>query len=45
LRQASDKFRSRFEHVEAIAAKRNIDLHAVDLATLDALWDEAKLQK
>jgi tetrapyrrole methylase family protein/MazG family protein len=45
LRQASDKFRSRFEHVEAIAAKRNIDLHAVDLATLDSLWDEAKLQK
>ena len=45
LREASDKFRARFEHVEALAIERNIDLHAVDLATLDALWDEAKLQK
>ena len=45
LREASDKFRKRFEHVEALAIERNIDLHAVDLATLDALWDEAKLQK
>jgi uncharacterized protein YabN with tetrapyrrole methylase and pyrophosphatase domain len=45
LREASDKFRKRFELVEALAVKRNIDLHAADLATLDALWDEAKLQK
>jgi tetrapyrrole methylase family protein/MazG family protein len=45
LREASDKFRARFEHVEALALERNIDLHAVDLATLDALWDEAKARK
>jgi tetrapyrrole methylase family protein/MazG family protein len=45
LREASDKFRKRFEHVESLAFERDIDLHAVDLATLDALWDEAKLQK
>ena len=42
LREASDKFRSRFEAVERLALARNIDLHAADLATLDALWDEAK---
>ncbi|MEI8323434.1 MAG: nucleoside triphosphate pyrophosphohydrolase, partial [Actinomycetes bacterium] len=45
LRVASDKFRARFEHVEALAIERNIDLHAADLATLDALWDEAKIRK
>ena len=44
LREASDKFRSRFEAVERLALARNIDLHAADLATLDALWDEAKTQ-
>jgi uncharacterized protein YabN with tetrapyrrole methylase and pyrophosphatase domain len=45
LREASDKFRKRFELVEALALERSIDLHAADLATLDTLWDEAKLQK
>lgn len=45
LREASDKFRARFEHVETLALERNIDLHAVDLATLDALWDEVKSRK
>ena len=42
LRAASDKFRARFEGVEALAASRSIDLKAADLATLDALWDEVK---
>jgi len=42
LREASDKFRLRFEAVERLALERNVDLHAADLATLDALWDEAK---
>ena len=42
LRAATDKFRSRFETVERLAADRAIDLRASDLATLDALWDEAK---
>ncbi len=42
LRAASDKFRSRFESVELLAAQRSIDLHASDLEILDRLWDEAK---
>ena len=42
LRAATDKFRSRFETVEQLAADRSIDLRTSDLATLDALWDEAK---
>ncbi len=42
LRAASDKFRGRFEEVERQARDRGIDLRAADLATLDALWDEAK---
>ena len=42
LRAATDKFRSRFETVEQLATDRAIDLRTSDLATLDALWDEAK---
>ena len=42
LRAATQKFRARFEQVESLARNRSIDLHAVDLATLDALWDEVK---
>ncbi len=42
LRAATDKFRSRFEQVERLAAEGNIDLRAAGLETLDALWDEAK---
>jgi tetrapyrrole methylase family protein/MazG family protein len=42
LRAATDKFRRRFEIVERLAGERSIDLRAADLATLDALWDEAK---
>ena len=42
LRAATDKFRLRFEGVERLATERSIDLRAVDLATLDALWDEVK---
>ena len=43
LRSATDKFRTRFEGVERLAAERAIDLGAAGLATLDALWDEVKL--
>jgi tetrapyrrole methylase family protein/MazG family protein len=43
LRAATDKFRTRFEGVERLAAERAIDLREADLATLDALWDEVKL--
>ena len=42
LRAATDKFRARFETVEQLAVDRSIDLRTTDLATLDALWDEAK---
>lgn len=42
LRQAADKFRTRFEGVETLARDRSIDLRDAELATLDALWDEVK---
>lgn len=42
LRAASDKFRRRFEGVEALAAERSLDLMTSDLATLDALWNDVK---
>lgn len=42
LRAATQKFRTRFEGVERLARERGVDLHASDLATLDALWDEVK---
>ena len=42
LRAASDKFRARFEGVEALATSRSIDLKAASLMTLDSLWDEVK---
>jgi tetrapyrrole methylase family protein/MazG family protein len=45
LRAAVQKFRRRFEQVEALAAARGVDLHAADLATLDALWDHIKTQE
>ena len=43
LRDASDKFRVRFEAVERLARDRSIDLRAADLQVLDELWDEVKL--
>ncbi len=42
LRRASDKFRTRFEGVEALARDRGIQLKDADLSTLDELWDEVK---
>ncbi len=42
LRTASDKFRTRFEGVEALARHDSIDLKQADLATLDRLWDAVK---
>lgn len=42
LRGATAKFRDRFQHVEALADSRGVDMRAADLATLDALWDEVK---
>jgi tetrapyrrole methylase family protein/MazG family protein len=42
LRAATMKFRRRFEAVEALAAARGQSLDGLDLAALDALWDEVK---
>jgi uncharacterized protein YabN with tetrapyrrole methylase and pyrophosphatase domain len=42
LRAATVKFRTRFEAVEALAAARGQTLDVLDLAALDALWDEVK---
>jgi tetrapyrrole methylase family protein/MazG family protein len=42
LRAATMKFRDRFMSVERLAAARGLDLRRLDLAALDALWDEAK---
>jgi tetrapyrrole methylase family protein/MazG family protein len=42
LRRANAKFRRRFGVVERLAEARRIDLKDLDLAGLDALWDEAK---
>ena len=42
LRGATAKFRARFEGVEALAVGRSLDLRKLDLAALDALWDEVK---
>lgn len=43
LRTANEKFRRRFGEVERRAAARAIDLKSADFATLDALWNEAKV--
>lgn len=43
LRGATVKFRERFSAVEALAVGRGLDLTALDLAGLDALWEEVKL--
>ncbi|MDP9072562.1 MAG: nucleoside triphosphate pyrophosphohydrolase, partial [Actinomycetota bacterium] len=42
LRAATFKFRERFMAVEEMAASRGVDLRSLDLAGLDALWDERK---
>jgi tetrapyrrole methylase family protein/MazG family protein len=42
LRGATAKFRDRFKAMEALAAEREMELAALDLAGLDALWDEVK---
>jgi uncharacterized protein YabN with tetrapyrrole methylase and pyrophosphatase domain len=41
-RAAAAKFRRRFEAIEALAADRGLELRALDLAALDALWVEVK---
>ena len=45
LRAAANKFRSRFEQVESLAAERGVDLQQAELVALDALWDEVKQRR
>lgn len=42
LKQATDKFVSRFRAVEQLAAARGIDVPTAGLEALDKLWDEVK---
>lgn len=44
LRDAANKFRTRFENIEQLAHERNMDMTTMSLAQLDALWDESKHQ-
>jgi MazG family protein len=42
LERANDKFRTRFQQVEQLAAERGLTLGRATLDELDALWDEVK---
>jgi tetrapyrrole methylase family protein/MazG family protein len=42
LRDATHKFRRRFEQVELLAAERGVAIGKADLTVLDSLWDEVK---
>jgi tetrapyrrole methylase family protein/MazG family protein len=42
LRRANEKFRRRFGTVERLAGEEGLDMKAMDLQELDALWDRAK---
>jgi tetrapyrrole methylase family protein/MazG family protein len=42
LREATAKFRRRFQAVEALAADRGLDLPRMGVARLDVLWEEVK---
>ena len=45
LRAAAQKFRGRFEAVEALARARDLELATLDLDQLDALWEQVKLDQ
>ncbi len=42
LREANQRFRRRFAHIEKRARQMDRDLSSMTLAEMDALWDEAK---
>jgi len=42
LREATVKFKQRFQQVEAMAAERGMDMGSAGLNALDELWDEVK---
>lgn len=45
LARANDKFRQRFERLEAMAVERGIRLEEAGLEALDRLWDELKAER
>ncbi len=45
LRRANAKFERRFRTLERLARARGLDLHALDLAGLERLWQEAKAEE
>jgi tetrapyrrole methylase family protein/MazG family protein len=45
LRQTNQRFRHRFALVEELSRKRGISLHDLSLEELDAMWEEAKVQR
>ena len=45
LREANDKFRSRFRRVERMVAERGVAMRDLDFATLDTYWDAAKAEE
>ena len=42
LARASDRFAARFRMMEQLAVQRTLELRSLDLAAMDALWNEAK---
>lgn len=42
LQLANDKFERRFRSLESLARDRDLDLNALSLAEMDALWDQVK---
>jgi tetrapyrrole methylase family protein/MazG family protein len=45
LRAATQKFRARFEAVEALARAGDLDLATLGIDQLDALWEQVKLEQ
>ena len=42
LQRATDKFATRFRHVESIARERGLALEKMTLAEMDEIWDAVK---
>jgi len=42
LREANQRFRRRFERMEAVARARGVSLGTLGLEELDQMWEEAK---
>jgi uncharacterized protein YabN with tetrapyrrole methylase and pyrophosphatase domain len=42
LREANQRFRHRFERMEAVARARGVSLGTLGLEELDQMWEDAK---